>query len=393
MQIEKIVSKKAGVAPKYRCRIQDRSLRRKVTVGTFPSSALAKAAGHAAEVEMLTQGFLAVPLDCAFGTAVDDFLGTLGARALTTRNWYRYALKPARTYFGEGSSIRRVTKVKVQQYGQSLVKRGLAPTTVRGHVKAVSILMGYAIEAGYRTDNPALKLRGLPEKKRLEGSVRAVTPAEHKRLVEAVPTEFHHGRGMLHFRGYQVMVEVMPYLGLRRSEIQGLCWDAVELSSATLQVQVQLRDDGTLDPALKTPKSFRTVRIPGKIVRLLREWKAESPSNRLNLVFPSQRGEPQNKGQFYRIWHKSCLAAGLVGLDPHDLRHTFATWNLAAGCNPKWVADQMGHAKPSMMLDIYAHLLPSADADAEKKRNAWHAEQSFSEVCAPMAPQEENIAV
>jgi integrase len=40
----------------------------------------------------------------------------------------------------------------------------------------------------------------------------------------------------------------------------------------------------------------------------------------------------------------------------HDLRHLHASMLIAAGANPKYVADRLGHSNASFTLDVYAHL-------------------------------------
>ncbi len=42
----------------------------------------------------------------------------------------------------------------------------------------------------------------------------------------------------------------------------------------------------------------------------------------------------------------------------HDLRHTHATRLLAAGQPGKVVSERLGHARVSITLDTYAHVLP-----------------------------------
>jgi integrase len=39
--------------------------------------------------------------------------------------------------------------------------------------------------------------------------------------------------------------------------------------------------------------------------------------------------------------------------------HTFAPLALQAGRSVRWVADQLGHANPPLILRVYAHALPS----------------------------------
>jgi len=56
-------------------------------------------------------------------------------------------------------------------------------------------------------------------------------------------------------------------------------------------------------------------------------------------------------------------AAGDAGLNPpelpkltmHDLRHTFASHLIRQGIDPVRASRQLGHARPSITLDIYAH--------------------------------------
>lgn len=50
----------------------------------------------------------------------------------------------------------------------------------------------------------------------------------------------------------------------------------------------------------------------------------------------------------------------------HDLRHAHASWLLLSGLPVKVVSERLGHAKASITLDVYAHLLPgSQDAAVE----------------------------
>ena len=173
------------------------------------------------------------------------------------------------------------------------------------------------------------------------------------------------------------MFQIWPFVGLRRAEMQGLCWEDVDFAAAQLHVRHQLREDGSLDTTLKTEKSLRTVDLTEDVVKTLRAWKLECPPTLQDLVFPTPRGLAQTcKPQFYTIWHRTCENAGLEGCDPHDMRHTFATWNLAAGENPIKVAEALGHEKPSMTLDTYGHLLSKRAERGPSKLAEWYASEA-----------------
>jgi len=67
-----------------------------------------------------------------------------------------------------------------------------------------------------------------------------------------------------------------------------------------------------------------------------------------------------------RAWINDCAAVeekalettGLARMRPYDLRHSAATLLLAAGEHPKIVAELLGHAKVTLTLDTYSHVVP-----------------------------------
>jgi integrase len=80
------------------------------------------------------------------------------------------------------------------------------------------------------------------------------------------------------------------------------------------------------------------------------------------LVFTDSQGGPWRRSNLLRReWHPLLGAAELPRLGFHVLRHTHATALLAAGHNPRAVAARLGHSRPSLVLDVYGHLLPGAD--------------------------------
>jgi integrase len=54
---------------------------------------------------------------------------------------------------------------------------------------------------------------------------------------------------------------------------------------------------------------------------------------------------------------RACKAAGIPYFSPHDLRHRYASVKIAEGIPVTEVAAQLGHAKKSMTLDTYSHVL------------------------------------
>jgi integrase len=54
---------------------------------------------------------------------------------------------------------------------------------------------------------------------------------------------------------------------------------------------------------------------------------------------------------------RECKTAGIVHRHPHDLRHRYASVQIARGVPVTQVAAQLWHSKKSMTLDTYSHVL------------------------------------
>ena len=95
-------------------------------------------------------------------------------------------------------------------------------------------------------------------------------------------------------------------------------------------------------------------------------------------VFCSETGTPLDGGNVRRVWlrlRRRAQAQGIRPLKLHCARHTWATHALAAGKSIRWVADQLGHADPSLTLRVYAHALRDDETDL-----------SFADFDAPKRP-------
>jgi integrase len=98
-------------------------------------------------------------------------------------------------------------------------------------------------------------------------------------------------------------------------------------------------------------------------VRLLREHRLAS---RWSLddhpVLASPTGDPLDHRNVQRAWVRIREGAALAEPAPrlHDCRHTAASLLIAEGLDPVYVSRVLGHAKPSITLDVYADLFGRA---------------------------------
>jgi integrase len=169
--------------------------------------------------------------------------------------------------------------------------------------------------------------------------------------------------------------------GLRRGELAGLRWDAVDLDNATMRiVHTRVLVDGKPVPSTpKTEPGRRNVPLDPALVGMLRAWKARQGEERLSVgegwgqgghVFTDEIGRPIHPAYFSKALDSLAKAAGLRRIRLHDLRHTAASLMIAAGENVKVVAELLGHSSPTITQTIYQHVMPGMSEAAGERLSA-----------------------
>lgn len=194
--------------------------------------------------------------------------------------------------------------------------------------------------------------------------VHAVTVEEAKRLVGAV-------------RGdrFEALWICALTLGLRRGELLGLRWADIDFTEGLLTVRQALqRIDGHLllvEP--KTSLSRRTVPVPAPTLLALRVYRSHQSGERLaagsswhdsGLVFVTHSGTPLEPRNVNRAWYAVRETAGLGAVRLHDLRHSCASFLLAAGASPRTVMKLLGHSQIGLTMNTYTHVLPDVERAA-----------------------------
>jgi integrase len=272
-------------------------------------------------------------------------------------HWRRY-IAPV---FGR-MPIDQITTADVRRWHRRLEARGLAPTTIAGHHRTLSMALQGAVEDELITRNPA---RAARIRRPTKTPPVALDPPTVTMLLAAIDTTAP---------GLSTYARLLASTGLRRGEGAGLTWDRVDLDARDLHVDRQLDYTAGRLPAWCPTKSGNTRRVPltNAAVEMLRAHRAAQPVVALKdaLVFTREDGTAWPRSTLQDAWRRAAaildkngtpLPAGARGW--HTLRHTVASRLLEAGVPPAEAAQLLGHT-PEVLLATYAHVVDRTAADA-----------------------------
>ena len=256
-----------------------------------------------------------------------------------------------------------VTREHVVRWLGYLEGEGLGSKTRRNHHAFISGVLSFAVERRYRSDNPA---RGITIK-RAEAVHSGVflSAGELAILVAEIDT------------WYQPLVITLAGTGMRWGEATALLVGDVDLDARIPLLRVDKawkrtgRGQSDVVGPPKTPAGVRTISLPPEVVTTLRPLVDGRRQDAL--VFTARQGGPMRHDKFHsRYWQP---ALDRLGADKdadgnpitprltkrpriHDLRHSHASQQVAAGVPLNVVQRRLGHESIQTTSDLYSHLAP-----------------------------------
>ena len=254
----------------------------------------------------------------------------------------------------------------VQEYIAKKLKEGLSANTVTGQYRILSEALSHAVKWDMVTRNVCLVVDP-PRVEQVE--MQALDIPGVQRLLDAAKDT-----------PWYTFLYLAVGTGLRRSEMLALRWRDLDLQGFTLTVRRVLhwiKDQGFIFTEPKTKKSARTIPLPPSVAMALRVHRERQDAERETLgapitddglVFARVDGSPFYPSVASHAFLSIARKAGLdEGIHLHSLRHTHASLLLAQGENLVVISQRLGHSKPSITSDIYAHLLPGIQKQAAER--------------------------
>lgn len=304
-----------------------------------------------------------VQSDMLFSDYVRHWLGEIenDVDDITFQGYRILANKHIIPYFENlGISLQKVSTDILQEYfnekaknGNDRTKQGLSPASLKKHRNIINQVLNEGIKNNLLTSNPCQFVK-LPSIQRREPSFYSAEQIE--RLLYAIKDEKLY-----------LLIKIVTFYGLRRSEALGLKWDSINFDENILSIRhtVVKIDKIVQKDKTKNASSYRSFPlIPEIREELLKERERQSENKKLfgkeyidsPYVFVWENGSPISPDYVSKRFSKILKHCNMPHIRFHDLRHSCASILLSKGFTLKDVQEWLGHSDIKMTANVYGHL-------------------------------------
>lgn len=270
--------------------------------------------------------------------ATQAFLDMLAAErgaAPNTLSAYRRDLAGAEEALGDLAAAPRASVAKLSGEWATL-----APSTVARKASALRQFFGFAVDEGWRDDDPS---GALPNPRTRRPLPKVLSHEAVEALLERAELEATSGKPAA--LRQLALLELLYGSGLRATELVSLPLSAVPRDAPLLTV-------------MGKGGQARMVPVSGRAKDALAQWIAVRPTEPASrFLFPSRGGKHLSRIRLFQLLKDLAVRAGLdpTGISPHVLRHAFATHLLEGGADLRVLQTLLGHADIAT-TQIYTHV-------------------------------------
>ncbi len=287
------------------------------------------------------------------GAFLDAHAAELGAARNTVLAYGRDLRDFAEWMIREGTDTLSVSREQIEDYLSDCDAQGLSRATRARRLSSIRQYTRFALDEGWRKDDPAIRISGPGRAKRLP---KTLSRDEVSALLDAAPalgrTEAERARAL-------ALMELLYATGMRVSELVGLPVDACRGDPQVLMIRGKGSKDRMVPltgPARKALAGWLAIRdAAGKETVLGRQVAGKGA----RWLFPGSGAAGHlTRQQFNNMLKSLAVAAGIspARVTPHVIRHAFATHLLEGGADLRAIQTLLGHADLST-TEIYTHVL------------------------------------
>jgi integrase len=265
-------------------------------------------------------------------------------------------------YFEEKNLfLKELLPSHIQDYYQyELAENGVTTNTVLHYHANIRKALKHALKNDLINTNPADKIER-PKKNDFVGSF--YNKQEINILFEKVKGEL-----------IELAVILAAFYGLRRSEVVGLKWTAINFENKTISIRHTVtpvyfegQEHIIEKDRAKNKPSRRTLPLVPAFEELLLRIRELQALNKVicgksyctdyeEYIYLDKLGQRVKPGYITQNFTRTLKKNGLRHIRYHDLRHSCASLLLANGVSMKEIQEWLGHSNYSTTANIYSHL-------------------------------------
>ena len=267
------------------------------------------------------------------------------ARTLSTAETYKHRLNAVKKYLCV-EEVEDITPKTVQDMVERM-RSHYAPKTIHASYDVLKAVMELAKDKSLIVRNPCKGVK-LPEITNHAPVLMSVEALDQLCKLASMHSDLY------------LPILIAKETGLRRSQILALLWQDVNFNNSTLRVSRNVISSKSHVYTSGKEHRTREVTISNDLLETLtttriRRKNAGIPAGDENQVCLTKLGKPMEARYFNNLFRK--FVNENKGIDSnlrfHDIRWSFINNELAAGKNPKIVADKVGHSSAVFTLDYY----------------------------------------
>jgi len=265
--------------------------------------------------------------------------------------------------------VKEVTPAIIQGYISHKLANGLSNNSVRRHLDNISKCLDNAMKQNIIAYNPVSRVEKPPSQKFM--GAKFYNQGQIDRLLEV-------SKGT----PLEIVLLLTLFYGLRRSEVLGLKWEAVNFEEKTLTIRhtvVKIGNNIHRMDRTKNDASNATFPMPDNIVSRLTEWKLEQehykslqPNDYIDEGYICTKPDGQLLLPCFVSKHFSKILKknDLPHIRFHDLRHSSASFLKTLGFDLKDIQVWLRHKDIQTTMNLYTHLDMEAKGNIADTLNA-----------------------
>ena len=265
--------------------------------------------------------------------------------------------------------VKEIEPKHIQKYVNHKMVAKLSPNTVKKHIANISACLESAVRQNIISFNPAKRIEEIKKEKYI--GAKFLTENQIEQLLACSKGD-----------PLEIVILLTVFYGLRRSEVLGLKWGAIDFDRDTIAIKhtvVKVGRTTHFKDSTKNDSSNATLPLPNTIKARLNQWRLEQSERKMLqpndyvdngyvcTMFDGSLIKPSYVSSHFKL---ILSKNGLPIVRFHDLRHSAASYLKYLGFDLKDIQTWIRHADIQTTMNLYTHLDMTAKIGIADKLDA-----------------------